>query len=98
MPDGTDVFEKPITNQWIRAELNLPRGELLRKEKVSGQTKYGNDNVIDSCDPNTFLNDLKYDFEFSRPGGRVVNREDVVTCTLRSKVRTPRPIFGWPDG
>ena len=33
-----------------------------------------------------------------RPGGRVVNREDIVTCTLRSTIRTPRPSFGWPDG
>ena len=24
--DGTSVFEKPITDQWINAELNLPQG------------------------------------------------------------------------
>ena len=24
--DGTSVFEKPITKQWINAELNLPQG------------------------------------------------------------------------
>ena len=26
MPDGAAVFEKPITEQWIHAELNIPRG------------------------------------------------------------------------
>ena len=25
--DGTSVFEKPITDQWINAKINLPQGE-----------------------------------------------------------------------
>eukprot|EP00957_Ditylum_brightwellii_P208684 15358507-Ditylum_brightwellii.AAC.1 len=37
LPDDNDyvdehkkiIFEKPITDQWINAELNLPQGELL---------------------------------------------------------------------
>ena len=42
MPDGAAVFEKLITNQWIHAEINLPQGEMLWKEKVIGRTKDGN--------------------------------------------------------
>ena len=60
MPDGTAAFEKPITDQWIHAELNLPQGELLRKAKVIGRTKDGNGDVIGSYDPNPFLNALTY--------------------------------------
>ena len=60
MPDGTAAFEKPITDQWIHAELNLPQGELLRKAKVIGRTKDGNGDVAGSCEPNAFLNTLTY--------------------------------------
>ena len=45
MPDGTAGFDKPITDQWIHAELNLPQGELLRKAKATGQTKNGNGKI-----------------------------------------------------
>ena len=38
-PDGTTVFKKPITEQWIHVELNLIQGELLRKGKVVSQNK-----------------------------------------------------------
>ena len=65
MPDGTAAFEKSITDQCIHAELNLPQGELLRKEKIIGRTKDGNGDVAGSYDPNLFLNTLTYDVEFS---------------------------------
>ena len=65
MPDSTPAFEKPITNQWMHAELNLPQGELLRKAKVVGRTKDGNGDVAGSYDHNPFLNALTYDVEFS---------------------------------
>ena len=29
MPDGTDVFDKTITDQWINSDLTFPQGELL---------------------------------------------------------------------
>ena len=38
MPDGTAPFEKPIADQWIHAELNLPQEEFHRKAKVIGWT------------------------------------------------------------
>ena len=37
--DGTIVFEKPITNQWINAELNFPQGEKFQNTKVIGKSK-----------------------------------------------------------
>ena len=68
-PDGTAVFEKPITDQWIHAELNLPQGEELRKAKIVGRTTDGNGKVTGSYDPNPFLNTLTYDVEF--PDGEI---------------------------
>ena len=68
-PDGTAVFEKPITDQWIHAELNLPQGEQLRKAKVVGRSTDGNGKVTGSYDPNPFLNTLTYDVEF--PDGEI---------------------------
>ena len=65
IPDGTAVFDKPTTNQWIHSELNLPQGELLRKAKVVSLTKDGNGDSKGSCDPNPFLNILTRDVEFS---------------------------------
>ena len=65
MPDGAAFFQKPITNQWIYAELNLPQGEILRKDKFIGRNKDGNDYATGSCDPNLFLNTLTYDVKFS---------------------------------
>ena len=57
-------FEKPITDQWTHAELNLPQGEQLRKEKIVGQSKDTNDEIIGSYDPNPFLSTLKCHVEF----------------------------------
>ena len=65
MPDGNIFFEKPITDQWFYAELNQLQGELLRKAKVIGQTKYGNGDVTSFYDFNPFLNTLTNDVEFS---------------------------------
>ena len=65
MPDGTASFEKPITDQWIHTELNLPQGELLWKSKFIGRTKDGHGDATGSHDANLFLNTLTYDVEFS---------------------------------
>ena len=35
-PDGTNVFEQPITDHWIHVELNLPQGEEIKTVKVFG--------------------------------------------------------------
>ena len=67
--DGTSVFEKPITDQWINAELKLPQGELLRNARVLGQSKDGNGEPIGEYDPNPLLNTTIYDVEF--PDGEI---------------------------
>ena len=56
--DGTTALEKPITDQWIAAELNLPQGERYRNAKDS----IGN--VIGTYNPNPFLNTTAYNVEF----------------------------------
>ena len=85
MSNGTSIFEKPITNQCIRAELNLPQGKLLRKAKFSGQTKDGDGNVMGSHVPNPFLNALTFDVDFSN--GKIKEFSDnVVAENIFSKV------------
>ena len=65
MPYGTSVFEKPIDDQWIYLELNLPQRQLFQKVKFIVRTKDGDSNVTGSHDPNLFLNDLTFDVGFS---------------------------------
>ena len=67
--DGTSVFEKPITDQWINAELKLPQGELIRTAKVLGQSKDGDGQPVGMYDPNPLLNTAIYDVEF--PDGEI---------------------------
>ena len=45
-PDGTAVFEQPITDNWIHSELNLPQGEEMRKVIVVGLSKDYDENMI----------------------------------------------------
>ena len=54
-PDGTTVFEQPITDSWIHAELNLPQGEEMKKVKVVSWPKDGNGNIIGKYESNTIL-------------------------------------------
>ena len=35
--DVTTAFEKPITDRWIHAEINLPQGESMQNAKVIGR-------------------------------------------------------------
>ena len=84
-PDSTAVFEKPITDQWIHAELNLPQGEQLRKAKVVGRTTNGNRKVTGSYDPNPFLNTLTYDVEF--PDGEIKEYSaNIITENMHAQV------------
>ena len=64
MPDVAVSFEKPITDQWIHAELNVSQGELPQKEKNIFRTNDGNSDSTVSYDPNIFVNDMSYDAEF----------------------------------
>ena len=39
-PDGTSVFEKPITDYWIHSEVSLPpQGEEMKSAKVVSRAK-----------------------------------------------------------
>ena len=67
--DGTSVFEKPITDQWINAKLKLPQGENFQNAKVISQSKDGNGEPVGSYDINPFLNTTIYDVEF--PDGEI---------------------------
>ena len=40
LPDVTAASEKPLTDQWINAELNLSLGEKIQQSKVIGHYKY----------------------------------------------------------
>ena len=61
---GSTAFEKPITDRWINAELNLPLGETMEYAKVIGRTHDDNGNVIGTYDDNPILNSMTYDVEF----------------------------------
>lgn len=67
--DGKSVFEKPITDQWINAELNLPQGEKMKNAKVIGRAKDSDGEAIGTYDENPFLNTIVYDVQF--PNGDI---------------------------
>ena len=64
IPDDIAVFEKRITDQCTYEELNLSQGVLLHKAKAVSRPKDGNDQIMDLCDPNPFLNNLIYYVKF----------------------------------
>ena len=67
--NGTVVFEHPITNQCIHTELNLHRGEEMKKAKLVGRYKDNYVNIIDKYDSNPMLNTMVYDVDF--PDGTI---------------------------
>ena len=68
--DGTSVFEKPITDYWIHAEVSLPQGEKMKSVKVVGRSKDDEDgNIVGNYDDNPHLNTMLYDVEF--PDGEI---------------------------
>ena len=62
--DGTSVFEKPITDCWIHAEVNLPQGENIQSAKVIGRSKDMDGNIVGTYDNNSRLNTMLYNVEF----------------------------------
>jgi hypothetical protein len=62
---GVAIFDKPITDRLIHAELNLPQGENLRTAKVIGRSKTDDGEYIGTYDDNPLLNSMTYDVEFS---------------------------------
>ena len=66
---GKSVYEKPLTDMLIHAEVLLPQGEQVKSAKVKGRAKDGDGNIIGTFDDNPLLNSLLYDVEF--PDGTV---------------------------
>ena len=62
--DGTSVFEKPITDRWIHAEVTLPQGENMHSAKVIGRSKDIDGNIVGTYDDNPYANTMVYDVEF----------------------------------
>ena len=68
-PKGGSMFEKPLTDMVINAELSLPQGELMQPAKVIGRSKDEHGKIVGTYDTNSLLNTLVYDVEF--PDGDV---------------------------
>ena len=66
---GTAIFEQPITDSWINAELNLTQGEKIQNAKVIGRSKDSNGQTIGTFHENPLLSTILYDVEF--PDGEI---------------------------
>ena len=67
--DVTAVFEKPITDRWVHAELHLPQGEEMKSAKVMGRSKDADGNIIGTYNDDPMLNSISYAVEF--PDGEI---------------------------
>ena len=67
--DGTSVFDKPINDYLIHAEVLLPKDESMTNAKVKGRSKGINGEQVGTYDPNPLLNSIVYDVEF--PDGEI---------------------------
>ena len=68
-PDRVEMFEKPITDRFIHAEVHLPQGERTQTAKVIGRTKDVDGNTIGTFNEHPLHNSMVYDVEF--PDGEV---------------------------
>ena len=62
--DGKTVFEKPVTDMLIHAEVLLPQGEGFTNAKVKCHACDLNGDMVGQYDPNPLLNSVIYDVEF----------------------------------
>ena len=63
------VFEKPLTDRWIHAEVRLPQNDELQHAKVIGRSKDGDGNITGTYSDDPRANTLTYDVQF--PDGEV---------------------------
>ena len=66
---GQSVFESPISDRLIQAELYLPQGEHMASAKVIGRAKDSDGLPIGTYDDDPMLNSMVYNVEF--PDGEV---------------------------
>ena len=64
-PTGKAMFEKPLTDMIINAELSLPQGELMQPAKVIGRYKDAHGKIVGTYDTNPLMNTLVYDVKFT---------------------------------
>lgn len=67
--NGTSIFEQPVTDLLIHAEVMLPQGEELKLAKVKSRTRSSDSDVIGTYGSNPLLNSILYDVEF--PNGQI---------------------------
>ena len=75
---GEAMFEKPLTDMIINAELSLSQGELMQPAKVIGRSKDEHGKIVGTYDTNPLLNTLVYDVEF--PDGDVREFSANIIC------------------
>ena len=61
---GAAVFERPITDHWINAEVYLPQGEQLKAAKVKSRSQDQDGKIKGQYNDNPYLNTLTYNVEF----------------------------------
>jgi hypothetical protein len=80
--DGNTMFDKPLWDVIIHAEVLLPQGENMQSAKVKGCAK---DILIGSYNSNPLLNLMLYDMEF--PDGQIKQYgANVITENMYSQV------------
>ena len=67
--DGTTIYEKPLNDLLIHAEVLLLQGEVMQQAKVKGRTTDIHGNIIGAYDSNPLLNSKVYDVKF--PDGAI---------------------------
>jgi hypothetical protein len=95
--DGTAVFEKPITDHLINAELRLPQGENLQSAKVIGRSKDEHGLNVGTYDSNPLLNTMLYDVEF--PDGAIREYSaNIIAENIYAQVDTEGHSYNILDG
>ena len=85
--NGQAVFEKPVLDHFIHAEVSLPKGENIQLARVIGLARNEDGSAIGMHDDNPMLNTLVYDVEF--PGGTIKEyAANVIAENLYSQVDT----------
>jgi hypothetical protein len=59
------MFEKPITDRVIHAELHLPQGENIQQAKAVGRSINSDSATTETYNDNPMLNSMVYDVELS---------------------------------
>ena len=62
--DGTTDYDKPITDHWLHAGINLLQAEKIQNAKVIGRDTNKDGNVIGTYQVNPYYNTMVYDVEF----------------------------------